>query len=199
VGFEFEIQNQRRIPDEERGHQEPLRRPRIERAGALRARRSEDQAGEVQRRFLRVPHPGSAPAAGSRAVLRRRGAPAAERAEALVPAVGERVAVSTRPTPLRPSPLLVGVVHLPALAGSPRAAGAPKEAWAACARDARVLEDAGFDVAMIENYGDVPFFRGRVPSVTVAAMTACAMAAREACSTIALGINVLRNDADAAL
>jgi hypothetical protein len=62
-----------------------------------------------------------------------------------------------------------------------------------------VLSGEGFDLAMIENFGDAPFFRGRVPSVTVSAMTACAISIRDACPSLALGINVLRNDADAAL
>jgi membrane complex biogenesis BtpA family protein len=94
---------------------------------------------------------------------------------------------------------LVGVIHLPALPGSPRAAVSAREAARACAKDARVLEEAGFDLAIIENFGDVPFFRGRVPAVTVSAMTACALAAREACPALSLGVNALRNDADAAL
>jgi membrane complex biogenesis BtpA family protein len=67
------------------------------------------------------------------------------------------------------------------------------------AEDAKILAEAGFDVVMIENFGDAPFFAGRVPAVTVAMMTACAYAARAAAPAIPMGINVLRNDADAAL
>lgn len=62
-----------------------------------------------------------------------------------------------------------------------------------------MLADCGFDLVMIENFGDAPFFASRVPSVTVSAMTACALAARDACPDLPLGINVLRNDAEAAL
>jgi membrane complex biogenesis BtpA family protein len=94
---------------------------------------------------------------------------------------------------------LVGVIHLPPLPGSPRAARSIAEIAAACAEDARALVGAGYDLAMIENFGDAPFFRGRVPAITVSAMTACALAARQACPDLALGINVLRNDAGAAL
>jgi membrane complex biogenesis BtpA family protein len=96
-------------------------------------------------------------------------------------------------------PRLVGVVHLPPLPGSPRAAVSARDVAQAAARDARILADAGFDLVMIENFGDAPFFASRVPSVTVSAMTACAVAVREACPGLPLGINVLRNDADAAL
>jgi membrane complex biogenesis BtpA family protein len=94
---------------------------------------------------------------------------------------------------------LVGVIHLPPLPGSPRASLAIAEIARSAAHDARALADAGFDLAMIENFGDTPFFAGAVPRVTVAAMTACAVAVREAAPEIALGVNVLRNDADAAL
>jgi hypothetical protein len=74
-----------------------------------------------------------------------------------------------------------------------------KDAIRAAAADARVLASAGFDVAMIENFGDVPFLPGRVAAVTVSAMTACAVAVRDAAPDLPLGINVLRNDADAAI
>jgi uncharacterized protein len=94
---------------------------------------------------------------------------------------------------------LVGVIHLPPLAGSPRAALATRECARRAAGDARTLFEAGFDLAIVENFGDAPFFAGKVPPITVAAMTACALAAREASPELPLGINVLRNDAEAAL
>ena len=52
---------------------------------------------------------------------------------------------------------------------------------------------------IIENFGDAPFFKEQVPAVTIAAMTACAVAIRAACPQLELGINVLRNDGAAAL
>jgi membrane complex biogenesis BtpA family protein len=91
------------------------------------------------------------------------------------------------------------VIHLPALPGSPRASAGVREIARSAAEDARTLEGAGFDLAMIENFGDAPFFAERVPPVTVSAMTACAEAVRAACPRLPLGINVLRNDAEAAL
>ncbi len=94
---------------------------------------------------------------------------------------------------------LVGVVHLPPLPGSPRSAVSIGDVAASAARDARVLAAAGFDRVMIENFGDAPFFGGRVPPVTVSAMTACALAVRRACPDLPLGVNVLRNDAESAL
>jgi membrane complex biogenesis BtpA family protein len=69
----------------------------------------------------------------------------------------------------------------------------------AAARDAKALFAAGFDLAIIENFGDAPFLAGRVAAVTVSAMTACALAVRDAAPDLPVGVNVLRNDADAAL
>lgn len=97
------------------------------------------------------------------------------------------------------APRLVGVIHLPALPGLPRANASARDAARSAAEDARVLEGAGFDLVMVENFGDAPFFAERVPPVTVSAITVCAEAVRQACPRFPLGINVLRNDADAAL
>ncbi len=94
---------------------------------------------------------------------------------------------------------LVGVIHLPALPGSPLSRRKVSDIAREAVSSAGALALAGFDLCMIENYGDVPFFRGAVPAVTVAAMTACAVAVREAHPDLPLGVNVLRNDAAAAL
>lgn len=96
-------------------------------------------------------------------------------------------------------PKLVGVLHLPALPGSPRNTLSVAAITEALVRDARALAAAGFDLAMVENFGDVPFFKGHVPPVTIAAMTACALAVRGACPDLPLGVNVLRNDGAAAV
>jgi uncharacterized protein len=96
-------------------------------------------------------------------------------------------------------PSLVGVVHLPPLPGSPRWGGDLAAVAASAVRDALALAEAGFDGILVENFGDAPFLPGRVSPVTVAAMTACALAVRAAAPGVALGVNVLRNDAEAAL
>jgi membrane complex biogenesis BtpA family protein len=95
--------------------------------------------------------------------------------------------------------MLVGVIHLPPLPGSPRVRSYGREIAKLALEDARVLHGEGYDLAMIENFGDAPFLRGRVPAITVAAMTACAAHVRDGCPALPIGINVLRNDADAAL
>jgi hypothetical protein len=96
-------------------------------------------------------------------------------------------------------PCLVGVVHLPPLPGSPRFSGELDQARRSAAQDARALAEAGFDAVLVENFGDAPFLPAEVAPITVASMTACALAAREAAPGLSLGINVLRNDAQAAL
>lgn len=98
-----------------------------------------------------------------------------------------------------PLPSLVGVIHLRALPESPRYDGDLAGVVASAARDARALAAAGFDGIVVENFGDAPFVPDRVAPITVAAMTACALAVRAAAPGVALGINVLRNDAEAAL
>lgn len=95
--------------------------------------------------------------------------------------------------------ILAGVIHLPPLPGSPRCALRASECAHLAAKDAAVLAGAGFDAIVVENFGDAPFFAKQVPAVTVSAVTACALAVRAAAPHVALGINVLRNDAESAL
>ena len=95
--------------------------------------------------------------------------------------------------------MLVGVIHLPPLLGSPRNTLTAAECAREAANDARVLAEAGYDAIIVENFGDTPFFATKVPPVTVAAMTACAVSVRAAAPAVPLGINVLRNDGEAAL
>jgi membrane complex biogenesis BtpA family protein len=101
--------------------------------------------------------------------------------------------------PSAPLPSLIGVIHLPPLPASPRFAGDLAAVVASAARDAQLLAEAGFEGIVVENFGDAPFVPGRVSPVTVAAMTTAALAVRAAAPEVALGINVLRNDAEAAL
>jgi membrane complex biogenesis BtpA family protein len=64
--------------------------------------------------------------------------------------------------------------------------------------EATTLARAGFDGVLVENYGDLPFHKGRAPSETVAATAVAVREVRRSCA-IPVGVNVLRNDADAAL
>lgn len=95
-------------------------------------------------------------------------------------------------------PSLIGMVHLPPLPGSPRFEGDLDSVIAFSVRDAHVLKQAGFPALMIENFGDAPFFPDQVAPITVAAMTRAVATIADA-TGLPIGVNVLRNDALAAL
>ena len=96
-------------------------------------------------------------------------------------------------------PVFVGVVHLLPLPGGPGPSQGLQAVVERAQRDAAALAAGGADALIVENLGDHPFGRGSVEPFTVAAMTRAVLAVREAAPHIGLGINVLRNDATAAL
>lgn len=93
---------------------------------------------------------------------------------------------------------MIGVVHLLPLPGSPGFCGDLGIVLARAVREAKLLEDAGFDAVIVENFGDLPFLKSDVGPEVVASM---AVVAREIKShaAVPVGINVLRNDYEAAL
>ncbi|MHC5109898.1 MAG: BtpA/SgcQ family protein [Planctomycetota bacterium] len=97
-----------------------------------------------------------------------------------------------------PSQALIGVIHLPPLPGSPMHHLPMEEIVERAVTDAQRLRRAGFDAAVIENFGDAPFTAEAVAPATVACMTVVAEQVRHACP-IRIGINVLRNDARSAI
>lgn len=92
----------------------------------------------------------------------------------------------------------MAMVHLGPLPGAPRFAGDLDKVLEQAVEDALILREAGFDALLVENYGDAPYFADDVPKVTVAAV-ARAVATIRAAVDLPLGVNVLRNDASAAL
>ncbi len=94
---------------------------------------------------------------------------------------------------------LVGVLHLLALPGSPEWAGDLAAVRDRALFDAAAYADGGMQALIIENFGDRPFSPGAAPPATVAALTVIALAVKERFGGLPLGINVLRNDARAAL
>ena len=106
---------------------------------------------------------------------------------------------------LRPLPKLIGVIHLPSLAGTPEGEGQSLSAsaqleragWVAI-REAKLLAQAGFEGIILENFGDTPFYKTSVPPETIASMAIIAAAVREVVR-VPIGINILRNDARSAL
>jgi membrane complex biogenesis BtpA family protein len=96
--------------------------------------------------------------------------------------------------------LLIGMVHLRPLPGSPAWGGSMAEVVERARADARALNDAGFDGVMVENLGDLPFEPDHLPPAAVAAMAVCAHEVRQELGEAPLmGVNALRNDASAAL
>ena len=95
-------------------------------------------------------------------------------------------------------PHLVGMVHLLPLPGAPRFAGSMDQVIESAVSDARALQSAGFPGLLVENFGDAPFRGDRVDPETVAAM-ALAIDAVRGETSLPAGVNVLRNDALAAL
>jgi len=99
--------------------------------------------------------------------------------------------------PFRGRPL-IGVVHLEALPGAPRARLGVDAILRLALRDAAAWVRGGADGLIFENFGDAPFAPERVDPHVPAIL---AVAAREAVARFRLpvGINVLRNDARSAM
>lgn len=85
---------------------------------------------------------------------------------------------------------LVGMVHVPALPGTPRHELGMREIVAECVREAKLLVDAGFDAVMVENMHDVPYLMREVGPEIVSGMTMVASAVRAAVKA-PVGIQVL--------
>jgi uncharacterized protein len=94
--------------------------------------------------------------------------------------------------------VLIGVVHLQPLPGSPGWGGDVDRLIDFALRDALAYERGGAHALFIENFGDIPFTKGSVAAETIAAMAAAGRAIRQHVK-LPIGFNVLRNDARAAL
>lgn len=93
---------------------------------------------------------------------------------------------------------LIGVAHLLPLPAGPQRSDGFAAVHARALHDAAVLADAGFDGIILENFGDAPFPAGPVEPHVVA-FTAVLCAAIRARHRLQVGINLLRNDAHAAM
>jgi membrane complex biogenesis BtpA family protein len=86
---------------------------------------------------------------------------------------------------------IIGVIHLPALPGSPRYSKMDDISNFAIS-DARSLEEGGCDGLIIENYWDQPFLE-KMGVAAIASMTKIAYEIKQNTS-LPLGISALRND-----
>ena len=96
--------------------------------------------------------------------------------------------------------VVIGVVHLPALPGSPGYRGADMEALVALAlEDARRYARGGVHGLIVENHGDIPFSKpDDLGPETAAAMAVIVDRARREVG-VPMGVNVLANGARHAL
>lgn len=85
---------------------------------------------------------------------------------------------------------LIGMVHVPALPGTPTSKRTVAQLCSHVAEEAKLLAKAGFDALLIENMHDAPYVTHHDPAV-IACMTAAALAVREAAPNLPLGVQVL--------
>ena len=92
---------------------------------------------------------------------------------------------------------IIGMLHLRPLPGSARAQpfSVVRERMLA---DLEALVEGGVDGVILENYGDAPYFPGRVPAQMVSYLTRLSMEVK-GMTSLPLGINVLRSDGISAL
>src|SRR5258708_4965078 len=93
---------------------------------------------------------------------------------------------------------VIGMLHLAPLPGAPLYEGSLEGVLVRALADVEALASGGVDAIAIENFGDRRFRKNRVEPETIAAMTRIIT---EVAHSVALpfGVNVLRNDAAAAL
>jgi membrane complex biogenesis BtpA family protein len=107
--------------------------------------------------------------------------------------------MNPRPLPFGARPAFIGVVHLLPTPGSPGFGGRFEAVLERAVLDARALVGGGVDALLVENFGDAPFFAHAVPDETVASMALALHEVQRASAGLPVGVNVLRNDARAAL
>lgn len=93
---------------------------------------------------------------------------------------------------------IIGVVHLLPLPSSPRWSGSLDVVIARAEQEATALATGGVQGIIVENFFDAPFVPGRVDPAVVSAMSLVVKRIMHLVH-IPVGINVLRNDAHAAL
>lgn len=94
---------------------------------------------------------------------------------------------------------LIGVVHLLPLPGAPRFCGTMNAVIERALADAGAILEGGMQGVIVENFGDAPFYPAAVPAETVAAMARVVAAVVDVAGESPVGVNVLRNDAHAAV
>ena len=97
-----------------------------------------------------------------------------------------------------PDKALLGMVHLGALPGTPRADSPVDKLVGAAREEVKVLVEGGCDGILVENMNDLPYLRRQVGPEVVAAMSAVCLAVR-ASTDLPCGVQVLAGANEAAL
>jgi len=85
---------------------------------------------------------------------------------------------------------VIAMIHVGALPGTPACSCSVREIVAQAVAEARIYRDGGVHAIAIENMHDVPYLRGRVGPEITSAMTAVALAVKDA-SGLPCGIQIL--------
>src|ERR1044071_2360999 len=85
---------------------------------------------------------------------------------------------------------VIGMIHVGALPGTPASHSGVREIVQQAVAEARLYRESGVHAIGIENMHDVPYLRGRVGPEITAAMTAIALAVKDA-SNLPCGIQIL--------
>ncbi|XP_038070027.1 uncharacterized protein F13E9.13, mitochondrial-like [Patiria miniata] len=88
--------------------------------------------------------------------------------------------------------VVIGMIHVKALPGSPRHTQAMRDIIRLACKEAEGYSQAGVDGIMIENMHDVPYLPAdRLGSEVTASMTAVACKVREVCPSMPCGVQIL--------
>jgi uncharacterized protein len=97
-----------------------------------------------------------------------------------------------------PPKALIGMVHVGALPGTPRASQSVDELVRAAVQEVWTLAEGGCDAILVENMHDIPYLRREVGPEIVAAMTTACRAINDA-TDLPCGVQVLAGANEAAL
>jgi membrane complex biogenesis BtpA family protein len=93
---------------------------------------------------------------------------------------------------------LIACLHLMPLPGSPAYSGSMREVYETAFREMEIFKRYPVDGLIVENFRDKPFYPDRIPPETISALAALTREAVNAMN-IPVGVNALRNDAQAAI
>jgi hypothetical protein len=93
---------------------------------------------------------------------------------------------------------LIACIHLQPLPGAPLYSGSMDDVLEKALHETQTFKKYGVDGLIVENFRDVPFYPEELPNETVAALSVVAHEIKKAFNG-PVGVNALRNDADAAL